>query len=406
MNTLFTILLIGFVDCLGIGLVYPIFALLLFDETVSLFPPGASNEYRGFILGWLIALTPIAQVFCAPLLGKFSDRVGRRLALLLGIGVGCLGYLVAVVALWVHSIPLLFFYRLLVGVSDATGAVAQAALVDISTEETRGRYFALFNASWGLGYTLGPFLGGIIADPSIVFWFSYSTPLIAAGCMSFINLLLVWNVFPRRDAKQEGTASGCLESVRQIEKTLFFKNMGWIFFGGFLFFFGWALYNEFIPLFLNKYFLFDMGDIGMYYAISGGWYAFGSIVMAQWGQVGDRPEKTLISSLLLYIFCVVCIGLLNSSHLIWWILPWMMGALAFAFPAATALVSKRAQVDRQGELLGAYQAVGAAAMGLSPLLFGAIVGVYPLFIPWGSAVCVLAAACSFYRGQLYDCPSK
>ena len=139
---LIIILLIAFVDYVGIGLVYPIFGVMLFDSSNLIVPGNSSPEYRGAILGILISLTPISQFFFSPVLGTFSDIKGRRPALLGGIGLGCLGYMVAVLGIYMSSLWLLFFYRILVGASDATAAVAQATLADISTEQNKAKRFA------------------------------------------------------------------------------------------------------------------------------------------------------------------------------------------------------------------------------------------------------------------------
>src|SRR5271156_5521663 len=119
---LIIILMIAFVDYVGIGLVYPIFAVLLFDPSNLIVPANSSLEYRGAMLGILISLTPISQFFVSPILGTFSDIKGRRPALLTGIGLGCLGYAIAVLGIYMSSLWLLFLYRILVGASDATAA--------------------------------------------------------------------------------------------------------------------------------------------------------------------------------------------------------------------------------------------------------------------------------------------
>lgn len=389
------ILLIAFVDYLGIGLVYPIFAVLLFDAQQTIVPMDSSVEYRGAILGILIALTPISQFFCSPLLGAFSDIKGRRLALILGISAGCLGYILAVYGIYISSLPLLFLYRILVGASDATAAVAQATLADISNEKNKAKRFAFLNSSLGLGFTLGPFLGGIIADPNVVSWFSYSTPLIAAGMMSLMNLLLVVWKFPETRKPKNEVTFDLIEGIHNIRKVFLIKNLKWIFFGGFSLAFGWAFFNEFIPVLLRERFDFTLSRIGQYYAFTGIWYAAGALIATLFIHK-FAPEKISVISLLVAASAMLTFGLINHSQYIWWITPVMMCCLAFAFPTATAIVSNRTHRDSQGEVLGVYQSVGAAAMGLSPLFVGSAIGAYPALTAWGGAFCLTLASFGFW----------
>lgn len=168
-----------------------------------------------------MALTPLSQFFCAPILGVFSDAKGRRPAFIIGISAGCLGYIMAVAGIWLNSLWLLFLYRILVGASDATAAVAQATLTDISTEENKARRFSYLNASLGIGFTVGPFLGGVLADPSILSWFSYQTPLIIAGLFAETRKKLTQGKF------------NLLKGIYTLSKAFFIKNLKWLFLAGF-----------------------------------------------------------------------------------------------------------------------------------------------------------------------------
>ena len=401
------ILLIGFVDYLGIGLVYPIFAMLLFDPSQSIVPFDSTPEYRGAILGILIALTPISQFFFSPFLGAFSDIKGRRIALILGISAGCVGYLLAVAGIFFNSLGLLFLYRVLVGASDATAAVAQATLADISTEKNKAKRFALLNSSLGFGFTIGPFLGGIIADSSVVSWFNYSTPLIAAGILSSINLILVLWKFPETRKHIEDSSFDLIEGIHNIGKVFLLKHLKWFFLSGFALSFGWAFFNEFVPVFLRERFGFSLSQIGEYYAFTGSWYAIGALLAARFVHLFS-PEKTAIGSLLAAAACMLAFVTLSEAYYMWMVIPLMMCSLAFAYPTATTLISNRASAKSQGEVLGVYQSVGAAAMGLSPLFVGSAIGAYPALTAWGGAFCLLLASSGFWivKQQINACDIK
>lgn len=390
------ILLIGFVDYLGIGLVYPIFAVLLFDTGNPILPIDASPEYRGAMLGLLIGLTPISQFFCAPLLGAFSDVKGRKMALTIGIASGCLGYALGVIGIYLNSLSLLFIYRILVGASDATAAVAQATLADISTEQNKAKRFAYLNSCMGFGFTVGPFLGGYIADPAVVFWFNYSTPLMAAGILSLINLSLVIGLFPETRKKAEDVPFDLLEGIHNLQKIFLLKHLKWLFFAGFFLSFGWAFFNEFIPVLLKERFSFALNDIGEFYAYTGFWYAVGALAATRF--VHKFTSETIaIGSLFFSALGMLTFGIIHDSFFIWWVAPIMMVGLAAAYPSATTIVSNRTNKDQQGEVLGVYQSIGAVALGLSPILVGFAVGVYPTLAAWGGALCLALSSLIFWH---------
>lgn len=394
------ILLIGFVDYLGLGLVYPIFAVLLFDPASPMIAADASMEFRGAMLGLLIGLTPISQFFCAPLLGAYSDTHGRRSALKIGLSGGCLGYLVGVLGIYFHSLGLLFLYRLLVGASDATSTVVQATLADISTEKNKPKRFAYLNSAFGFGFTIGPFLGGYLADPHVVSWFNYSTPLLFAGLMSLSNLLLVVFQFPETRRPSQDISFNLTEGVQNLKQVFLLKEFAWIFVGKFSLSFGWAFFNEFIPVLLSERFGFGLNEIGEFYGYTGFWYAVGALIatgfLRRW-----KPEPIAIFSLFLAAACMLFFSATHAARYVWLTIPFMMTSFATAYPAASTIVSNRATHDNQGKILGAYHACGAAAMGLSPILMGFAVGGHPTLAAWGSAVALIFSGLFFVLERHY-----
>lgn len=392
----FIILLTGFVDYLGIGLVYPVFAALLFDVQDPILDPSTSVAVRGAFLGVLIALTPISQFFFAPILGAFSDRKGRRIALLLGVSTGFVGYCTAILGICTHSIILLFLYRFLVGVSDATASVAQAALSDISTEETKSRRFSLLNSAMGFGFTVGPFLGGKLADTSFAPWCGYALPFIVAGGLSLLNLLMIFWKFPETRQASIGAPFEWMKGMRDICKVFLWKQFRWLFVAGFCCAFAWSFFNEFIPLLLRSRFAYTLGEVGNYYAFTGGLYALFSALLALPIFIWCRSEN-LISKL--FLLCGISMWLftvINEGYHIWWIMPVMMYCLAIVYPGLTSIVSDRADKDIQGEVLGVYNAIQAAAMGISPLIVGSAVGAYPPLAAWGGAFAMFSAGLAFW----------
>ena len=392
----FTILLIGFVDYLGVGLVYPIFAALLFDSDYPLVPEDFPSSYRGALLGLLICLAPLMKFFSAPLLGALSDYKGRRKTLLYGIGVGCIGYTLAIFGIWHKSLMILLLYRMLVGISEGTVSVAQAVIADISSAETKANRFALFNGCLGIGFTIGPFLGGKLADPQFASWCGYAVPFIVANALCLINLVLISFSFPETNAVARQVKNwNVLVGLKNMAKVLRWPKLRGLFLTAFLFSFGWSFFHEFVPVLLRHRFQFSLSDVGNYYAYGGAWYAFSASLAILPLIKYLAPERLLPNALICCAFCMVLFNIIPNAQYIWWLMPPFMYLLATTFPTATALTSKAADRENQGEVLGVYQSVIALAMGLSPLLAGAAVGKYPELAGYGGAFVMALGAAIF-----------
>src|SRR5947209_3714833 len=139
--SLFLIALVGFIDWMGIGLVYPMFASMLFQKDCLLLSPDASDTLRGSCLGILLAAMPITQFFSSPILGMLSDQKGRKKILIPCLTIGVLGYLVALFGVLMESFVLLLFSRIAIGISAGTATVVGASLADISSGEEKAKNF-------------------------------------------------------------------------------------------------------------------------------------------------------------------------------------------------------------------------------------------------------------------------
>jgi len=166
---LWTVLVVAFIDMLGFSLIVPI---IPFDAEQF----GASP----FVVGLLVASYAAAQVLGAPLIGRFSDRYGRRPALLITICCNAVGFFVFGLA---HALPLLFVGRILSGISGGNLAVAQAYVADITDAHDRARGLGLIGAAFGIGFVIGPLVGGALSVSG------YGVPALVAGGLSVLNCI-------------------------------------------------------------------------------------------------------------------------------------------------------------------------------------------------------------------------
>jgi len=174
------ILVVVFIDVLGIGIALPVIPML-----VGLYTP--SRELQAYWYGLLVVAYGVMQFFCAPLLGALSDRFGRRPILLwslLGLGVHFLLLGLA------PSLPLMLLARIIGGTAGASFSVASAYASDVTPPERRAKSFGMIGAAFGLGFIVGPMVGGLLGSVDL------HLPFFAAGALSLINALYGYLVVP------------------------------------------------------------------------------------------------------------------------------------------------------------------------------------------------------------------
>src|SRR5689334_6975793 len=199
------ILVTVFIDVIGWGLIIPVMPPLIAGMKKI-----AVNEASSYG-GWLLSAYAIMQFVCAPILGNLSDKYGRRPILLfslLGFGIDYLFLALAPSYGW------LFVGRIIAGITGASFTTASAYIADISTSETRAKNFGMIGAAFGLGFIIGPAIGGLLGS------FGPRVPFIVAAGLCFLNFLYGVFVLPE-SLKPENRR--IFEWVRAIPGVTLFK---------------------------------------------------------------------------------------------------------------------------------------------------------------------------------------
>jgi len=162
-----------FISMIGFGIVIPVLPVYAKN------PPFQLNPTQ---LGWLVGIFSLVQLFSAPLIGKISDRVGRKPVLLISIIGTAVGYFItgAAQAAW-----MLFLGRIIDGASGGNIATAQACIADTTTPQERSKAMGMIGAAFGLGFILGPAIGGLLSQ-----W-GHQVPFYFAGALSLVNAIFV-----------------------------------------------------------------------------------------------------------------------------------------------------------------------------------------------------------------------
>lgn len=175
-RSLFTIFLIVFIDLFGFGVILPLLPFI-----------GEKYGANPFQIGLLAATYSLFQLISTPILGRLSDRFGRKKLLIISQAGSLVGYLLLGLA---NSLPLLFLSRLIDGATGGNISIAQAYIADVTNKENRARGMGLIGAAFGLGFIVGPAFGGLLSH------FGFWAPAFAAAFISAVTIVSTFFFLP------------------------------------------------------------------------------------------------------------------------------------------------------------------------------------------------------------------
>jgi len=348
--------LIVLIDLIGFGLVIPL--LPFYGERFAATPQEITV---------LMATYSAMQTLTAPVWGRLSDRIGRRPVLLVSLAAAALAYL------WLgfaSTLWMLFAARALAGACAGNIAAAQAYIADITPPEQRARGMGMIGAAFGLGFIVGPALGGVVAGNEVATADLRTPGLIACG-LSLIALLGV--LFVLRESLPAGLPlrlrRGRIAALRDALARPALARLLLVFFLAILAFGGMEA----------TFALWAMAQFGWGPAQIGYVFTYIGILSAimQGGLIGRLTARFGEERLLLAGLVTIALGLLAipAAHdlplllLAVSLLALGMGAMQ---PSLNSLISRRAGAEEQGEVMGVAQSVASLSRVLGPLLAGAL----------------------------------
>ncbi|MEZ4686096.1 MAG: MFS transporter [Bacteroidia bacterium] len=374
-SPLSTIFLTTFIDLLGVSIVIPVLPAVFLTPDNDFIAASAGWASPVMLFGLITAIFPLMQFFGAPLLGSLSDRYGRKPVLLISLAGALLGYLLFAYALYIQSLWLLFVSRAIPGFFGGNIAVVMSAISDISKPEDRPKNFGLVGMAFGLGFVLGPAIGGLLADDSILPWFSHTTPFLFTAFLTLANILLAWWAFPETlTEKQPDRRIRIFSGLENVAKAIRLSSVRAILSVVFLVTLGFAFFTQFYSVYLIEVFHFKEKDLGLLYGWIGLW-----IAITQGGLV--RPFSKRFSSTLILkgslLFMAIAIFVILIPKEAWWFYalnPLIAIGQGLSAPNLTTLVSGQAPASEQGQILGINQSVQSLGNIFPPVVAGYIHG--------------------------------
>jgi DHA1 family tetracycline resistance protein-like MFS transporter len=390
-----------FLDVVGIGILIPVIPQLLGEPSSPNYLLLPSQVHLGFILlGFLVASYSIAMFFASPILGALSDKFGRKPVLIISLLGTSISYFIFAYAIITKNIPLLFISRFVDGATGGNISVAQAALADLTSPENRTKTYGMMGAAFGLGFIFGPFLGGILSSPSILPFFSVSTPFIFSGILALFNVISIKYFFTESiKEKHLNRKIHLLSSLENIAKAKKFHEIRYLFLVSFLFNAGFAFFTSFFNVYLTNKFSFSSGQIGNFFAYVGIWMVITQIFVVPYISKRFKEMQILGPAYIASGLGVLLYLVPNVSWYLLLIVPLASIPNGIQFANFTALLTKKTEEKVRGEVLGINASVNSLGQSLPPLLAGAIAAYTASFVPiiFGSLVVLSAGLVFIYK---------
>ncbi len=387
-----------FIDMLGVGVLIPVFPLLIVQGSeFNIVPIGSSNAQAMIMAGWLLAVYPLSQFIFTPILGQLSDHYGRRKLLALSIFGTSVSYLLFAIAIHSKNLPLMFFSRFIDGASGGNISIAQAVIGDISTPNKRARNFGLIGVSIGIGFVFGPFIGGKLSDPELVSWFSAATPFEFTTLLSFLNALLVLYLLPETLQIKNTKTVDYLRSIHNIIGLNNNLQLRKLIFSLFLFNAGFTFFSSFWGVVLQEIFGFKQGQVGNYFAYIGIMIilAQGLFVRRLSGRVAEN--KILPLAMVGMAACLFANYIIpaNNANLIYYVPPVIAICAALCKAFGSSLITRIADNGKIGEAMGMNSSANALGQAIPYLLSGYVAASYARLPVLVGAILTLFAAIFF-----------
>jgi len=372
MNKKLIILLTVLIDVLGIGIIIPV--LPFYVETF-----GAS----AFVVTLLFAVFSFFSFFSAPLLGALSDKIGRRPVLIISIASTALGWLIFAAA---TNIFWLFFGRIIDGLAAGNFPIAQSYLIDIAkNDKEKTTNLGLIGAIFGIGFIIGPLLGGTLSQISLSlpFWF--------VGGLATFNMVLALFNLPETNQHKNKEKKISLDPFKPIWKALNNHHLRAGFIAWFLFGLALAGQQSVLSLYLASGFKFNSLAISLIFGGMGIILILNQAILLKKVWLKHFSEEKLT----IYFIFILAIGflLMGISFLLFLIIGVILLSVSQSIlrVVMTSQITKKGDAKEQGLILGVLSSVMSLSMIIGPILAGALFS-WKINLPfWASAIFSLLA---------------
>ncbi len=340
------------IDITGWGIIIPVIPKLI-QELIH----GDVSE-AAKIGGWLTFAYAITQFVFAPLIGNLSDKFGRRPIILISLFAFSLDYLLLAFA---PTITWLFVGRIIAGISGASITTASAYIADVSTPENRAKNFGMIGAAFGLGFIIGPVVGGLLGQ------YGSRVPFYAAAVLCLLNFLYGYFILPEslsKDNRREfnlkrANPIGALMNLRKYPQLVgLVLSIFLLYVASHAVHSNWSYFTMYQFNWDEKMVGLSLGAVGLLVGIVQG-------VLIRWINPKLGNEKSIYVGMALYSIGMFLFAAATESWMMFvFLIPYCLGGIAG--PAMQAVISSQVPANEQGEIQGTLSSLMSASAIVGP----------------------------------------
>lgn len=346
------------IDITGWGIIIPVIPKLI-QELIH----GDVSE-AAKIGGWIAFSYAITQFVFSPIIGNLSDKFGRRPIILLSLFAFGLDYILLALA---PTITWLFIGRIIAGISGASITTASAYIADVSTPENRAKNFGMIGAAFGLGFIIGPVIGGLLGQ------YGSRVPFYAAAALCMLNFLYGYFILPEslsKDNRREFSLKranpiGAFLNLRRYPQLIgLVISIFLLYTAAHAVHSNWSYYTIYKFNWDEKMIGISLGAIGLLVGLVQG-------VLIRWVNPKLGNEKSIYVGMALYTLGMILFALATESWMLFlFLIPYCLGGIAG--PAMQAVISGQVPANEQGEIQGTLSSLMSASAIVGPPMMSTV----------------------------------
>ena len=390
---LFPILSVLFLGYLGFSLSLPLFPPMFLGKG-RIFLQDAPLALRSTILGCILAVYPLGQFVGAPILGRLSDKYGRRRILLVSLFLIILAFISVAVSIHYHSIIFLALTRFINGVLEGNIVIAQASITDLATNEKEKQHgFSMVTTATSLAFVFGPLIGGTMAE-----LFNFESAFWTVSVLSSFTFFFIYSSFVETAKPDPTIRVHMLQSLGLFLEMIRKKTLSSYYFANFLSIIPCFFFFNFFAVYLLKYFHFSVQYLAYATAYLSLPICFAPYFIKKMKYTSFMG--TMIFNFLLAFFMIVIV-LPNTPWALFFTLIPVGVFISCIITYTPILISNAAHNSYQGQALGANQSIMVLAETLTALIGGPLIAIFPSLPLVVAAFIALLAGAFLYFWPLF-----
>lgn len=380
------------IDSMGLGILFPIMSDLLINHHAHFLPYNTPTFVRELMYGVTIGIYMLAWFFGSAMLGDLSDSIGRKKSLMICLLGATIGYFISATAIFFHSLTFLIVGRIIAGFTAGSQPIAQAAIVDVSTDEHRARNIGYVLFAVALGFVLGPFAGGILSNAHLVSWFNDAMPLFFAGILSFANCILLYFSFQETFTQTHAIKIRLNYAINIFIQAFKSKRIRILSLVLLLETAGWSEYFSFVSQLLLRRFHYSATEVSFFISVLAVGFSIGFGFLVGYCAKRYNLKRCTFVLMLVAVGLFVITAVSNIAAVLWADAVIIGMCVAIFYSLLITMFSNQVSAEEQGWVMGITNSVSALSFGITALASGFVADFSPVLPIYLGAAALLCAA--------------